>query len=522
MTEYTPQPTLSLADLPAIVARLFARAGQPLLPEPGEYPQLFLRYLRRKPGRGLAAIYQVDTARRGGSPDRSARDHTRTVSLTLDETALRGAMMLFTRAEAEQAPLEQQPSGVISSRQLGLAVQAFPADDGLPGLAASCAAAPGSALFQVLAEAARQYLGSSDLGRADLDSINWKLVAVEAVPVRYKPANRCVIRYLLRLERAGATGAGQRMLPIFGKVYADSAQARAIYQVQECLYAEQASEKGRLPLLPRPLGLLEPLGLTLHEAVPPMQAAVPPTQTDAASPTAEQPALTGNAVFQPRVRRGRGGEVSGVVIPEEALMSTAQALVRLHSSRVRPAEKAVRTGAKEAHRLRERAALLSAWYPAQAEEIHRLSTALAARLEAPLLMALCLAHGGFKPSQLLFAQQQVSQVYVVDFDGLCLADPALDVGYFLAYLRPSGLWYGRPGMRAWFEGAAAVFRRAYGLALLQQGQEQAVVDGILRRARWYEAALLFKIAVRRVNRLQSARYGELAALLREVAACLAG
>lgn len=518
MTPNTPQSTLSIADLPAIVTRLFARAGQPLLPATTEHPRLFLRYLRRKPGRGLAAIYHVDTARRGSSPGNSAGQQARTVSLTLDEAALHGAMMLFTLAEAEQSPLEQQPSGVISSRQLGLSVQAFPADSGLPALAASCVAPPGGALFQALADAAQRYLGSTDLGSGDLDSASlgsadWKLVAVEAVPVRYKPANRCVIRYLLRLERAGAPDSEQRTLPIFGKVYADPAQARAIYQLQEHLYAEQISEKDRLPLLPRPLGLLEALGLTLHEAVPPVQM-------DAASPAAVQPAMTGTAIFQPRVRRGRGGEVSEVLIPEEALTSTAQALVRLHTSRVRPAEKTVRTGAKEARRLRERAALLSAWYPAQADEIKRLSEILAAYLETPLLTAPRLAHGGFKSSQVLFAQQQV---YVVDFDGLCLADPALDVGYFLAYLRPSGLWYRRPGTREWFEGAAADFRRAYGQALLQQGEEQQDgVDGILQRARWYEAALLFKIATRRVNRLQSARYGELAALLHEVAACLAG
>ncbi|HEY7414865.1 MAG TPA: hypothetical protein VH593_06710, partial [Ktedonobacteraceae bacterium] len=100
-------------------------------------------------------------------------------------------------------------------------------------------------------------------------------------------------------------------------------------------------------------------------------------------------------------------------------------------------------------------------------------------------------------------------------------DPALDVGYFLAYLRPSGLWYQRTGTREWFEGTAAVFRSAYGQALLQHGEGREVVTGILQRARWYEAALLFKIATRRVNRLQSARPGELTALLNEVAACLA-
>ena len=96
------------------------------------------------------------------------------------------------------------------------------------------------------------------------------------------------------------------------------------------------------------------------------------------------------------------------------------------------------------------------------------------------------------------------------------ADPALDTGYFLAYLRPTGLWYGRGGARQWFEAAAASFRNAYREALIERGIDAAVTDGILERTRFYEAALLFKIATRRVNRLNSPRPGELAAMLAEI------
>ena len=105
---------------------------------------------------------------------------------------------------------------------------------------------------------------------------------------------------------------------------------------------------------------------------------------------------------------------------------------------------------------------------------------------------------------------------MVDLDGFCLADPALDTGYFLAYLRPTGLWYGRAGRRHWFEEAAASFCGAYREALIERGMDTAVTDGILERTRFYEAALLFKIATRRVNRLNSPRPGELAAMLAEI------
>src|SRR5205807_4816861 len=190
---------------------------------------------------------------------------------------------------------------------------------------------------------------------------------------------------------------------------------------------------------------------------------------------------------------------------------------RLHTSTACPNEEAPRTGVKEAKRVSERAALIAGHTPTHAGEVQRLAQQLATSLETMPPATYRLAHGGFKPSQLLFHSHHV---FVVDFDGLCLADPALDVGYFLAYLHPSGLWYQRPGMRQWFEAAAELFGCAYGQAMLEHGEAQATIDGILERSRLYEAALLFKIATRRVNRLNSPRPQELSGMLSEIAACL--
>jgi aminoglycoside phosphotransferase (APT) family kinase protein len=44
----------------------------------------------------------------------------------------------------------------------------------------------------------------------------------------------------------------------------------------------------------------------------------------------------------------------------------------------------------------------------------------------------CLAHGDLTPSQLVLAGPRIG---VLDFDGLCQAEPAFDLGRFLAYLR---------------------------------------------------------------------------------------
>jgi hypothetical protein len=490
---------VSIVDLPGIVIDLFERAQQPLLVEQGKQVGLFVRYLRRKLARGLAVIYAVDAL--GGRASNHAHDPHRSVSLTLDEKALDGPHIRFHTDEARRASIKVEPSGVLRAEELGLSVQAFPADDGLPALAASIDIDPQGPVFAALQVSAR----------GQLNDDGWRLVEASAEAVRYKPASRCVVRYHLGLAKTGEQET--HPMTLYGKVYADPQQAREVQALQQRLYDEQVAHLGsvaagialRTPMLPRPLGLLAELGITFNEAVQP------------AGP--QEHAITGTRVMQPRIERERGGEITAITIPVDELRMTAVALARLHTSDVRANEASPRTGAKEAKRARERASLIAGHNPAQAEETLRLANELAGRLEHLQPDAYRPAHGGFKSSQLLFHS---GQVFVVDFDGFCLADAALDVGYFLAYLRPSGLWYARPGMREWFELAAREFVSTYRQAMLDLGVPPPAIDGIIERSRLYEAALIFKIATRRVNRLNSPRAKELSAMLQEIAACLAG
>lgn len=498
-SDHPVETSASIIDLPGIVVNLFDRAHRPLLPDPGKQAGLFVRYLRRKPARGLAVIYAVDELGRRSTGH--AHDPRRSVSLTLDEKVLDGVHIRFRVSEAQEAALEVQASGVLRAERLGMSVQAFPADDGLPALAASCDTSQEGPVFAALQEAAR----------AQLDDDGWQLVAATAEAVRYKPASRCVVRYHLTLTHSKEQEQPPRQLILYGKVYADPQQARAVQALQQRLYDEQvarlgsraAGQESHTPMLPRPLGLLSDLGITFNEAVQPVDPA--------------DRAITGTRAMQPTIERGRGGQIAAITIPVEELRMTAIALARLHTSGVRANEATPRTGAKEAKRARERAALIAGHNAPQAAEVQRLAKELASRLETLQPDIYRPAHGGFKSSQLLFHSHQV---FVVDFDGFCLADVALDVGYFLAYLRPSGLWYRRPGMREWFEAAAQEFVTTYKQAMRDLGTPEAAIDGILERSRLYEAALIFKIATRRVNRLNSPRPKELSAMLDEIAVCL--
>ncbi len=488
----------SIMHLPAIVTSLYQQVHIPLLPtsDPQAHVGLFVRYLRRKAERGLAVIYAVDELHH-----KHTHSPTRTVSLTLEEQALQGTHIRFTLADVQHATVQVQPTGVLQAASLGLSLQAFPADSHLTALAASCDTTPGQPLFAALQESARLQLHDDA----------WQLLTATAEPVRYKPTSRCVIRYHLTLHHPH-TDPQELHLTIFGKVYADATQAHTVQSLQQQLYQEQAQQLIP-PLLPRPLASIASLGLTFNEAIQP-----PPTSTTHADHLWST-LRTGVRALQPALERKRDGRILRTFLPEEELLLTAHALARLHLSSVQPPQQTPRTGAKEAKRALERAKLIAGWNTPQAEATLRLAQSLAQQLTASQPDRYRPAHGGFKASQLLFHSHRV---FVVDFDGFCLADPALDVGYFLAYLRPSGLWYHKAGMRLWFEQAADFFRHAYRNALAAAGMDHSTIDGILMRSRLYEAALLFKIATRRVNRLNSPRPQELTAMLNEIATCIAG
>ena len=71
-------------------------------------------------------------------------------------------------------------------------------------------------------------------------------------------------------------------------------------------------------------------------------------------------------------------------------------------------------------------------------------------------------------------------------------------------------------MRSWLTQWCARYRRV----MLDVGMAPGIIDGILERARMYEAAKLSRIAVRQVTRGNSARPQELAPICGDIAECL--
>ena len=185
----TENDRVSITDLPAILINIFERGQYPLLPASQGPLGLFVRYLRRKPQRGLAVNYAVDEIH--SAKHLRTNNPTRSVSLTIDEEALDGSRIRFKNSQTQQAQLDILPSGVLHLPELYLFAQKFPADAHLITLAACCDTTPQGPLFLALQEAAQK----------QLQDPSWRLLSAQAIPVRYKPANRCVIRYNLQMER---------------------------------------------------------------------------------------------------------------------------------------------------------------------------------------------------------------------------------------------------------------------------------------------------------------------------------
>jgi Phosphotransferase enzyme family len=457
-----------------LARRMLARTGA----DPGP---LRLVHLRRKPGRGAVVRLHSELT----TPPRRAHREAPPLWLALDERALAGPLPGSLERLVAEAALSGDWPGTLTAADLGVSLQGFGVDARLPALGAACAPAPGGEVWTALEEAVRQCLGRP------VD-----LLAVASTPVRYKPGSRCVIRYTLGLD-AGVP------VTVFGKLYADPLRAVTVDAIMRRLHAEQAAS-GEPPALPRPLGVAQGAGLAL-------------TAAGGGGDGAPGALLPGIRVLLPR-RRGPGERHP---VPTAALTAAAEGLARLHGSSVglRDSIGVVRSGPREATRVRERAALLGVHAPALAPRIDAIAERLAARLAATACDAPVVGHGGFKPSQLVYGV--AGGMVITDFDGLCLADPALDVGYFLAYLRPARIWQGRAETETRFVAAAQAFTEAYARGMVRGGTTPATVAATLGRAALFEAALLLKIACRRPQRLNSPRPAELAAMLDEVGACLA-
>ena len=142
---------------------------------------------------------------------------------------------------------------------------------------------------------------------------------------------------------------------------------------------------------------------------------------------------------------------------------------------------------------------------------------IAALAEQSEPLKLCLSHGDFKHEQLLFDGASSG---LVDFDAICQAEPALDLGKFLAHLRAEAQ---KIQTRASVssplgEELAEQFLRAYVSAAGNHVEDERKLR---LRTILYEAIALLRLAVRSQLDLDEIRLEMTTALLEQRMAAVA-
>jgi len=222
--------------------------------------------------------------------------------------------------------------------------------------------------------------------------------------VSYRRRQRCVLRYTVRVR--AADGGEPRTLVFYGKLTPYGEQALDGPNIERL--REHLKRLGdRAFTVPRSLGWRQDLRLALLEAVP------------------------GEAKVGTAIRaRLRGLPPSDAPPLEEMLATCARVAATLHSSGLGLG--AERTIEHRLDDLRNEIAITRQFSPEYADRAQMWLDRVAAHARRTPALPHCLCHGDFKYAQLLFDRTGLG---MVDLDRLCQAEPALDLGQFLAYLR---------------------------------------------------------------------------------------
>jgi aminoglycoside phosphotransferase (APT) family kinase protein len=284
---------------------------------------------------------------------------------------------------------------------------------------------------------------------------------------RYSRSDRAMLRY----ADAGHTIA-------YGKVAADDRGMRAdaalasVGRALACMPADAGVD------VPRPLGYTAGLRLQLLGVVP------------------------GAPVLSDLLRaRARGGQAPASALVD-AVAGCARVAATLHRLDLPAGGR--RSADAEIARLRADIAALATAAPGLGAWLQRGLARAEAQLAATPPQAPCPCHGDLKHNQILFDGRRWA---LVDFDTVCLAEPALDLGHFLAYLRLKAAAADGPDLAA---ALADGFLEAYAEAAAGTGPA-ALADRILG----YEALSLLGRAVHSWQKRKPRRLAAIVDLLED-------
>jgi len=422
------------------VRRKLRNAIGSLLPNPARLGAFYLRRSKYKPGSRLTAYYDIHLS----APDRQKTNH-RLIEVDWRPMDRNDRPLKLPDAVEKQSAVMQevaQRSGLAAPflrlaaelPTLGIRIQVYPLDPHFPQLVSL------SNPHYV-----RDRLESE--GLIDLDGRkNQSESKVVITPIRYRPGER----HVLRVDVTGVNGSGEEATTFFAKLYDVSGDGARRMKV-----ANQVAD------------WLDTSGIGVDSARPSAYL----IEDEALL----YPEVTGAPLSQSLHRPGRkvahNLSLAGAAL--RTLHEAPDSLLEVLPPKTLDSEiKVIQRAAQHIHILLPQAGAKIERILGLIQEIHQ-------RLpgEPPTF-----THSDFKADHLRVSGKGLT---LIDFDTCSLADPASDIGKFLADLRFWYEFYGQPGV----ELAQEQFLSGYGLR-----------DADIRvlRASLYEALVLIKITIRRV------------------------
>jgi hypothetical protein len=306
----------------------------------------------------------------------------------------------------------------------------------------------------------------------------------------YGRQHRCVLRYHITSSTPGAETPQQSL--IYGKVAADGRGALAgpvIAALHEQVLDKDGAHQFKIP---RALGYRPDLQLALFAAIPGV-------------PQVAQ-------LLKERLKGGKPALDSGLTL-EQSLDECARIAAALHSSPIELGRS--RTIDHELDGLRAEFAVVQRISPELGAQFMAWLERVAdyARVSEPL--ELRFGHGDFSYTQLIFDGAQSG---LVDFDTICQAEPALDLGQFLAYVRVAVL----KALKA--SPAAATLTEQLGEQFIQTyiaaGDGLEDQQRLRRRVPAYEIISLLRLGLHSWQKLKGSRLENVITILEERVACL--
>jgi hypothetical protein len=316
---------------------------------------------------------------------------------------------------------------------------------------------------------------------------------VRLLPAHYGRYKRCVLRY--SVDGIHTPTQTPQNLTVYGKVDADGLGGVTV-AIISALRAK-LQEPG-LPYrfrIPDSLGYFPDLQLLLMEALP------------------------GKPFFKELLKSwavngdGQRAPENGVTL-EGTVQTCALIAATLHGSGIELGRQT--TLEMRVEKLREEADVLQQVLPELGAQIHAWIDETVEFARAYPAMPLCFSHGDFTYTQLIFAGNEGG---LVDFDTICQAEPAQDLGHYLAYQRLNIIKDQDPNSPfppEAIERLCALFLDTY----VDATRDRIADVGQLRgRAAVYELISLIRLALHSWEKMKGSRLKQTLSLLEERIEC---